>query len=120
MAAAGPRSPGFRALNILRRMDIQVADNPEQAQFEIRADGELAGLVQYHLRDGVIAFLHTETDPRFRGHGVAGHLIQSSLEAARERHLAVLPYCPFLRSWITEHPDYADLVPDDQRRIFGL
>ena len=101
-------------------MDLQVADNPEQAQFEIRADGELAGIVQYHLHDGVIAFMHAETDPRFRGHGVAGHLIQSSLEAARERHLAVLPYCPFVRSWITEHPDYADLVPDDQRRIFGL
>jgi predicted GNAT family acetyltransferase len=85
-------------------MDLQVADNPEQGQFEIRADGELAGFVQYRLRDGAIAFLHTETDPRFRGHGVAGHLIQSSLEAARERGLAVLPYCPFVRSWITEHP----------------
>ena len=101
-------------------MEMQVTDNPERGQYEIRADGELAGFVQYHLRDGAIAFLHTETDPRFRGHGVAGHLIQSSLEAARERGLAVLPYCPFVRSWITEHPAYADLVPDDQRRIFGL
>ena len=45
---------------------------------------------------------------------------RSSLEAARERHLAVLPYCPFVRCWITEHPDYANLVPDDQRRIFAL
>jgi predicted GNAT family acetyltransferase len=101
-------------------MDLQVADNPEQGQFEIRADGELVGFVQYHLHDGVIALLHAETDPRFRHHGVAGRLTQSSLDSARERHLAVLPYCPFVRSWITEHPGYADLVPDDQRRIFGL
>jgi len=36
-------------------MELQVADNPAQAQYEIRADGELAGFVQYHLRDGVIA-----------------------------------------------------------------
>lgn len=98
-------------------MDLRVADNPERAQFEIRADGEFAGLVQYHLRDGVIAFLHAETDRRFRDHGGAGHLIQSSLDSARDRHLAVLPYCPFVRNWITEHPAYADLVPDDQRRI---
>jgi uncharacterized protein len=101
-------------------MELQVADNPEQEQYEIRADGELAGFIQYHLRDGVIAFLHTEIDPRFRGHGVAGHLIQSSLEAARDRHLAVLPYCPFVRSWIADHPEYADLVPEDQRAIFHL
>ena len=53
-------------------MELQVADNPERAQFEIRADGELAGVVQYHLRDGVIAFLHAETDSRFRGQGVVG------------------------------------------------
>jgi len=101
-------------------MELQVADNPEQERYEIRADGELAGFVQYHLRDGIIAFLHTETDPRFRGHGVAGRLIRSSLEAARERHLAVLPYCPFVRRWMTEHPEYADLVPEDERAGFGL
>jgi uncharacterized protein len=101
-------------------MELQVTDNPEQQQYEIRADGELAGFVQYHLRDGVIAFLHTETDPRFRGHGVAGRLIQSSLEAARDRHLAVLPYCPFVRRWIADHPEYAGLVPEDERAIFHL
>jgi predicted GNAT family acetyltransferase len=101
-------------------MELRVADNPEQARYEIRADGELAGFVQYHLRDGVIAFLHTETDPKFRGHGVAGRLIRSGLEAARERHLAVLPYCPFVRGWIAEHPEYAELVPADKRAGFGL
>jgi predicted GNAT family acetyltransferase len=101
-------------------MELAVDDNPEQAQFEIRADGELAGFLQYHLHDGVIAFLHAETDPRFRGHGVAGRLIQSSLDSARERHLAVLPYCPFVRGWITEHLEYAALVPDDMRPVFGL
>ena len=101
-------------------MNLQVVDNPERGQVEIRADGELAGFVRYHLHDGVIAFLHAQTDPLFRGHGVAGRLIQTSLDSARERHLAVLPYCPFVRTWITEHLAYADLVPADKRPIFGL
>jgi uncharacterized protein len=101
-------------------MELQVTDNPEQERYEIRADGELAGFVQYHLRDGAIAFLHTQTDPRFRGHGVAGTLVRSSLEATRERHLAVLPYCPFVQRWLTEHPEYTDLVPEDRQAGFGL
>jgi uncharacterized protein len=101
-------------------MELQAADNPEQERYEIRADGEVAGFIQYHLRDGVIAFMHTEIDPRFRGHGVAGRLAQSSLEAARARHLDVLPYCPYVRRWITEHPEYADLVPEARRPEFGL
>jgi uncharacterized protein len=91
-------------------MDIEVTDNPGQSRFEIRADGELAGFAQYHLRGSQIAFTHTETDDRFRGHGLAGQLVREALDAARERHLTVLAYCPFVKSWIDGHPGYADLI----------
>jgi predicted GNAT family acetyltransferase len=101
-------------------MDLEVTDNPDKARFEIIVDGELAGFVLYHLRGNEIAFTHTETDDRFRGHGLGGHLVQASLDSARERHLAVLPYCPFVNSWIAAHPDYADLVPAGRREQFGL
>ena len=101
-------------------MDVEVADNPDKARFEIVADGELAGFLQYHLRDGVIAFTHTQTDDRFRGHGLASQLVRAALDAARARQLAVLPYCPFVRSWLEQHPDYADLVPAGLREQFGL
>ena len=46
--------------------------------------------------------------------------MQSSLDAARERQLTVLPYCPFVRKWISEHPGYAELVPPDRRKQFSL
>lgn len=101
-------------------MDVEVADNPDKARFEILADGELAGFVLYHLRGNEIAFTHTETDDRFRGHGLASQLVRMALDAARARQLAVLPYCPFVRSWLEEHPEYADLVPAGRRAQFGL
>ena len=101
-------------------MDLEVADNPDKERFEILAGGELAGFVQYHLRGDEIAFTHTQTDDRFRGQGIACRLVQSSLDAARERHLTVLPYCPFVRTWISGHREYADLVPPDRRQQFGL
>ena len=101
-------------------MDLQVTDNTDQSRFEIRADGELAGFVQYDLSGDEIAFTHTETDDRFRGHGIAGCLVQSALETARERNLMVSPYCPFVRSWISGHREYADLVPGDRRAQFDL
>jgi predicted GNAT family acetyltransferase len=101
-------------------MDLQVTDNQAQSRFEIRADGELAGFVQYEAGEKEIAFTHTETDDRFRGHGLAGRLVQSALEAARDWNLEVLPYCPFVRSWITGHREYTDLVPADRRSQFDL
>lgn len=101
-------------------MDLQVTDHPDAERFEITADGELAGFVQYHLHDHEIAFTHTQTDDRFRGHGVGGHLVRAALDAARERNLAVLPYCPFVKNWLSTHHEYADLVPAGRRAQFGL
>jgi predicted GNAT family acetyltransferase len=101
-------------------MELEVADHPEQERFEIRADGELAGFVDYRLHDGEIELLHAETLTHFRHRGFAGQLVQFSLDAGRARQLAVLPYCPFVRRWIADHPEYADLVPEDRRPYFGL
>lgn len=101
-------------------MELEVSDHPENARFEVRADGEVVGFVEYRLRDGEIALLHAETDRRFRHRGIAGRLVQASLDAARDRHLVVLPYCGFTRRWIADHPEYADLVPEDRRQEFGL
>ncbi|MEU4106879.1 GNAT family N-acetyltransferase [Streptomyces tanashiensis] len=85
---------------------------------------ETAGFAEYFLSEdeseGEIAFLHTETDPRFAGRGLGGLLARGALDDARARGLHVLPYCPFIRGWIRKHPEYADLVPETRRARFGL
>jgi predicted GNAT family acetyltransferase len=101
-------------------MELRVADNPDKARYEIQADGEVAGFIDYQLSHNDIAFLHTETDDRFRGKGLAGRLVQASLDLVRERGLALLPYCPYVRRWLGEHPAYVDLVPAKRRPEFGL
>ena len=68
----------------------------------------------------MIAFTHTQTDDRFRGHGLGSRLAQAGLDDARARNLVVLPYCPFVNSWIASPPEYADLVPAGRREQFGL
>lgn len=101
-------------------MAESVTDHAERSRFEISEDGELAGFAEYRRHGDRIVITHTETDPRFRGHGVAGRLIAASLDQARKEGLAVVPVCPFARDWIASHPDYADLVPDKRREEFGL
>lgn len=97
-----------------------VTDNPEKSRFEIHEDGALAGFAEYHRSDDEIAFIHTEVDPAFEGRGFAGQLARTALDASREQHLSVLPYCPYIRAWITKHPEYTDLVPTTHRARFGL
>ncbi|MCN9241675.1 N-acetyltransferase [Streptomyces sp. RY43-2] len=104
-------------------MEPQVVNRPERSRYEVLAgdDGtETAGFAEYFLSEGEIAFIHTETDPRFAGRGLGGLLAQSALDDARARGLHVLPYCPFIRGWIRKHPEYADLVLETHRPRFGL
>lgn len=106
-------------------MGTTVVDNPEQSRYEIFAgeDGtQLAGFAEYFLSasEGEIAFIHTEIDPAFSGQGLGGKLARAVLDAVRERKLAVLPYCPFIRGWMRKHPEYADLVPEARRAAFEL
>ena len=101
-------------------MPESVTDNPAKMRYEIHEDGEVAAYVTYARAGNTIIFLHTQTDGRFRGQGVAGRLVRTTLDDARERGLGVLPHCPFTRDWIASHPEYADLVPDPQRGEFGL
>lgn len=92
-----------------------VIDNPDKSRFELHVGGELAGMVAYRIRGQAIDLLHTEVEPRFQGGGLASKLARASLDEATARHMAVLPTCPYIRSWIRRHPDYADLVPADLR-----
>jgi uncharacterized protein len=98
----------------------EVLDVPERHRFEIRIDGRRAGLAAYRTAPGEITFTHTEIDDRYSGQGLGGVLARAALDAVRDRGLAVLPRCPFVRSWIAKHPDYVDLVPADRRPDFGL
>ena len=97
-----------------------VTDDPQQSRYELRVAGELAGSLTYHLRGEQISLIHTEVEPHFQGKGLATHLARFSLDDARKRGLAVLPFCPYVNSWIKKHPDYEDLVPPDRRAEFGL
>ena len=99
-----------------------VTDNPATSRYELRVGSELAGFVDYQLRDrdGLISLVHTQVDPAFQGAHLATHLARFSLDDARRRGLAVLPFCPYITSWIKKHREYVDLVPENRRGDFGL
>ena len=99
---------------------ITVADNAGGERYEIRVDGEPAGLLQYRLRPELIELVHTEIDEEFEGRGLGSRLISFALNDARERKLAVLPFCPFVNDYLRRHPAYVDLVPEERRQDFGL
>ncbi|MFE0222397.1 GNAT family N-acetyltransferase, partial [Streptomyces albidoflavus] len=51
---------------------VDVRDDAEANRYEARVDGQLAGTAQYIRTPGLVAFVHTEVDPAYEGHGVGG------------------------------------------------
>ncbi len=90
--------------------DPTVTDNPQQSQYEIHVDGDLAGFAQYHRYDDRIEFTHTVVEDAYEGQGLAGRLASHALDEARRDGLLVVPTCPYVRSYIKRHPEYRELV----------
>jgi uncharacterized protein len=101
-------------------MTPTVTDVPERGRFEIDIDGGVVGFAEYRRGQGVIAFVHTELDPAHDGAGLGTLLVRAALDSARAQGLAVLPICPFVRSFIDSHREYLELVPVERRAKFGL
>jgi len=102
------------------RQPPQVVDNAGARRFEILVDDEVAGYAEYHPTGTSRSFTHTLIEPRFEGQGLGSLLARGALDAARQDGLQVLPYCPFIRSFIERHPDLLDLVPPQRRAEFQL
>ena len=89
-----------------------VKRNDDAGRYEITVDDQLAGFVTFRESGDVITFVHTETESEFKGQGVASTLVREALGDARARSLRVIPRCPFVRSFIDDHPEYQDLLAE--------
>jgi predicted GNAT family acetyltransferase len=100
--------------------DIRVVDDADEDRFALWVGDVVAGFTVYVRTDDVYALMHTEVAPEFEGQGLASRLIRSTLDQLAAREVRVLPYCPFVRTFIAEHRDYVALVPEADRDRFGL
>jgi hypothetical protein len=101
-------------------MPIEVLENEAQERYELRVEGELAGILEYRGHGPVRALTHTEVFEGREGQGLGSELIRRTLDDVRGRGLHVLPICPFVKAYLGEHREYVDLVEPNQRRAFNL
>jgi predicted GNAT family acetyltransferase len=93
--------------------NIAVQDNPGESRYELLLDEHMVGEILYRLAPGRVVLLHTEVLPSVEGKGLGARLVAGALDDIRARGLHVVPFCPFVRSYIRRHADYADLVVRD-------
>jgi len=90
-------------------MEQGIINNEKESRFEWELEGHLA-VLEYEFEDGVMALVHTGVPQALQGRGIAGQLAKFALEYAREHHLQVIPYCPYVKVYLERHPEYMDVV----------
>jgi uncharacterized protein len=94
-------------------MNVEVRDAPERQRYEAVVDGTVAGFAVYRDYSGARVFTHTEVLPAYEGRGVGTALARGALDDVRASGQTLVARCPFIRSYIERHPEYADLVDAD-------
>jgi predicted GNAT family acetyltransferase len=90
-------------------MSASVRNNPALSRFELDLEGGTA-VANYEVGDGVITFTHTEVPVSARGAGVGSRLIREALEMVRTLGLKVVARCSFVRAYLAQHREFADLI----------
>lgn len=91
-------------------MSTEIVDVPAESRYVLLVDGERCGYAEYELGADSIRFTHTVVDKDRRGEGLGEHLVRGTLDAVRSNtDLRVIPICPFMDSWINDHPEYQEL-----------
>jgi predicted GNAT family acetyltransferase len=87
-----------------------IADAPTRERYEATLDDQLAGVLEYTIKRGRIALVHTEVLPVHEGRGVGSALVRFALDDARRRELRVIALCPYVQDYLTRHPQDDDIV----------
>jgi predicted GNAT family acetyltransferase len=94
-------------------MNVEVRDVPDRHRYEAVVDGTVAGFAVYRDYRGARVFTHTEVLPEYEGRGVGTALARGALDDVRASGRTLVARCPFIRSYLERHPEYADLVDAD-------
>lgn len=90
----------------------EVRDDLATSRFVIEDDGVEAQLL-YRRRPERLILIHTEVPDAISDRGFGSQLVRAALATARAENLTVVPWCPFARRWLADHPDEAEGVAID-------
>ena len=94
--------------------DDAVVDDTAGSRFVVREGGAEAELL-YVIEGDRMLLVHTEVPPAWGGRGIGGRLVRAALDRAQANSLTVVPWCPFARRWLQEHPDARRRSPSTGR-----
>lgn len=92
---------------------LEVTHNEAESTFEVWIDGYLSKL-DYIRDDKNFVITHVGVYPELRGQGVAGKIVETALQYAKQKSLRVVPMCSYAASYIRRNPQYLELTNQER------
>ncbi len=91
-------------------MEIQHRDDGKKGAFYIAQDGEVLAEMTYVWAGDKMIIDHTEVSDQLAGKGAGKQMVNQAVLFAREKHITILPLCPFAKSVFDKVTAYQDVL----------
>ena len=99
-----------RALQYELKEQVTVVYEPERKRSAAYIDGKHVGECEYSDSGTVWVIAHTGVEPCYEGRGIARKLVNKVVEAAREKHVRIIPLCPYAKKMMSGKEEYCDVL----------
>ncbi|MDO5046946.1 MAG: GNAT family N-acetyltransferase [Anaerococcus sp.] len=90
-------------------MDIQIRFNKEEKEAQAFDGQKKIGFCQYEVKDGNWVITHTVVNKEYGGQGLAGKLLNTVVDAARDEGVKIIPVCSYAVKKFDESDKYKDV-----------
>lgn len=92
-------------------MTNELRRNDQAGRYElVDADGKVLALTEFEVDDDHVVMPHTESDPAYKGQGLAGQVVKFALDDIRASGRTVVATCEYVQHYLESHDEYHDLV----------
>ncbi|ROP64061.1 GNAT family N-acetyltransferase [Curtobacterium sp. PhB115] len=86
-------------------------DERDRDRYAMYVGGELVSVLDHRDNGDAVAFPHTYTVPKHRGHGYAAELVEFAVaDVETNTTKRIVPMCWFVGKWFDDHPEKAHLL----------
>jgi predicted GNAT family acetyltransferase len=98
----------------------EASTNDACLRFHLMDEDTIIGFIEYYRFDRIVIITHTEVRTDLEGKGRGSELARRAVAYFQEEGKQIVPICGFFAQFLRKHPEYADAVTPESRRLFAI
>lgn len=88
----------------------RLVHNHGSTQYELFIGDVRVGYLDYELSGDLVVMHSTFVDDDHKGQGLGGEIVEAAMGDVRAQGRKIVVQCPFVESWLQQHPQYQELL----------